>query len=80
MLEMLHKIANNGLEFLKGFNPPRKVKQAQVHAFKPMRIEEFINQKPHPIWFLRRYEKRIIEFSVGFGLALTVLVLIIKNV
>ena len=80
MFEMLHKIANNGLELLKGFNPPRKVKQAQVHAFKPMRIEEFINPKPHLFWFVRRYEKTVIEYSIVFGLALVMMILIIKNV
>jgi len=75
---MLHKIATNGLGLLKGLILP-KVKQAQVHAFRPIHIDTFRFPRPHFVWYLRKNEKRILSWFLGLSLVVIILSLLIKN-
>lgn len=53
----------------------KKTNFARSHRFKPVQLPA----RPHLYWFLRRYQNRIIDFSIiGFTVA-TFLILIIKN-
>lgn len=48
-------------------------------AFRPIPIDKFTNPRPNWMWYIRRYERKIIEYSVmGFGF-LALIVLLIKN-
>lgn len=75
---MLHNVANKGFALLKNIIRNGQLKSnLQTPAFKPMALSKLL--RPHPIWFIRKYEKRIIEAGLLVGTALTILVLIIKN-
>jgi hypothetical protein len=75
----LHKI----IAGIKGLDTYLFLKVQQLitkpSAFKPMPISRFVNQKPHLFWYLRRYEKRIIELGITGSLLVTLIILLIKN-
>lgn len=76
--DMLHKLADKGFALLTNIIRNEQLKsREQAPAFKPMELSKLL--RPHPIWYIRRYEKRIIETGLLLGTALTILVLVIKN-
>ena len=76
---LLHRIANKGFWYLKEIILLLTVKQPRAFAFRPMPINIFVNQRPHIIWYLRKYEKQIIGKTIGLFLVVIILVLLIGN-
>lgn len=61
--------------FVTSIKQLHKQPPAKSRRFKPLELPV----KPHLYWYLRRYQNRIIDFSiVGFTVA-TFLILLIKN-
>lgn len=70
MLEAeLFRVANKFMMVFERIKEPKK--------FKPIPLNSLL--RPHPIWFLRRYQKRIFERAIILMGIVTFLVLIIKN-
>ena len=75
----LHKIADTGLEKIYQFIELVKNNKNKPSptAFKPVKLSALL--RPHPLWYLRRYEKRIIEYSITTVFLMMMIFLLIKN-
>ncbi len=70
MLEAeLFRVANKFMMVFERLKEPKK--------FKPIPLNSLL--RPHPIWYLRRYQKRIVERAVVLVWIISVISIIIKN-
>jgi hypothetical protein len=74
---LLHKLAETELRLERTILD--KIKQLGVApAFKPVEIYKFTHPRPHMMWYLRRNEKKITDWTVLAMTALTFFFFLIK--
>jgi len=74
---MLHKI---NLATLGGFELHKLLDNTfrpKPRRFKPTPLSKLL--KPHPVWYIRRNQKRIFELGMYAAFGLTLITLLIKN-